>query len=80
VVYLKKQGRAEEALVYMEKANAENIKLRLNSDEIVYNDAAKNDAIEKEKDLRKQQALYETEIAKEKAKPEQLQHKEQIAQ
>ena len=80
VVYLKKQGRVEEALVYMEKANAENIKLRLNSNEIVYNDAAKNNAIEKEKELRKQQALYDTEIAKEKAKPEQLQHKEQIAQ
>ena len=80
VVYLKKQGRVEEALVYMEKANAENIKLRLNSGEIVYNDATKNDAIEKEKELRKQQVLYDTEIAKEKAKPEQLQHKEQIAQ
>ncbi|MBC7849144.1 MAG: tetratricopeptide repeat protein [Chitinophagaceae bacterium] len=80
VVQLKRQGRAEEALVYMEKANAENIKLRLNSDDITYDDAATNEALAKEKELRKQQAIFDNQIAKEMAKPEKLQHKEQIAQ
>lgn len=80
VVQLKKEGRVEEALVYMEKANAENVKLRLNSGDITYEDAAANEALNKEKELRKQQTLYENQIATEKAKPEMLQHKEQIAQ
>ena len=80
VVQLKKEGKIEEALVFMEKANAENIKLRLNSGSVTYNDANANDAIAKEKELRKQQSLFDSEIAKEKAKPEQLQHIEQIAQ
>jgi len=80
VLYLKKQGRVEEALVYMEKANAENIKLRLNTGDINYADAEKTEAVAKEKELRKQQTLFENQIAKEKSKPEQLQHKEQIAQ
>lgn len=80
VVQLKKEGRVEEALVYMEKANAENVKLRLNSGDITYTDAAANEALAKEKELRKQQTLFDNQIAAEKAKPEQLQHKEQIAQ
>lgn len=80
VLYLKKAGRVEEALVYMEKANAENIKLRLNTGDINYADAEKTEAVAKEKELRKQQTLFENQIAKEKSKPEQLQHKEQIAQ
>ena len=80
VVQLKKEGKVEEALVYMEKANAENIKLRLSSTAISYDNAEANEAVAKEKELRKQQSLFENEIAREKAKPEQLQHKEQIAQ
>lgn len=80
VVWLKKQGRTEEALVYMEKANEENIRLRLNNDEVTYDNAETNNALAKEKDLRKQQALYDNQIAAEKAKPDALQHKEQIAQ
>lgn len=80
IVYLKKQGRVQEALVYMEKANAENVNLRLNSDDITYTDAGANEAAQKEKELRRQQAIYDTRIAAEKAKPENLQHKEQIAQ
>lgn len=80
VVQLKKAGKIEEALVYMEKANAENIRIRLNSGNVTYDDTATNEAIAKEKALRKQQSLFDSEIAKEKAKPEPLQHKEQIAQ
>lgn len=80
VVILKKQGKGEEALVYMEKANEENIRLRLNNDDVTYDNAETNNALAKEKDLRKQQAIYDNQIAAEKAKPEALQHKEQIAQ
>lgn len=80
VVQLKKQNRVEEALVYMEKANAENVNLRMGSGEENYADSAANEAVAREKELRRKQAIYDNQIAREKSKPEQLQHKEQIAQ
>lgn len=80
IFYLKKQGKVQEALVYMEKANAENINIRLKADEAKYDDAATAAAAAKEKELRKQQAFYDAAIAKEKSKADNLQHKEQLAQ
>ena len=78
VVYLKKMGRVEEALVYMEKANNENVKLRMNAGDLTYADAATNEAVLKEKELRSKEASYEKELLEEKSKPENLQHKEKI--
>lgn len=78
VVYLKKLGRVEDALVYMEKANTENVKLRMNAGDLTHADAATNEAVSKEKELRSKEATYEKEILEEKSKPENLQHKEKI--
>lgn len=80
ILYLKKQGRVQEALVYLEKANAENVNIRLNADAVTYTDAAANEAVAKTKELQKQQSIIEGQIAKEKSKPEEFQHKEQIVQ
>ncbi|MBL0132572.1 MAG: tetratricopeptide repeat protein [Chitinophagaceae bacterium] len=80
ILILKKQGRVPEALVYMEKANAENVNIRLNADAVTYTDPAANEAVAKSKELQKQQTIIEGQIAKEKAKPEEIQHKEQIVQ
>ena len=78
VVYLKKLGRSEDALVYMEKANTENVKLRMNTGDLTHSDAATKEAMLKEKELRSKEVNYEKEILEEKSKPENLQHKEKI--
>ena len=69
--YLKKLGRNDEALAYIEKSNIENIKLRLKNDDAAGNDVAK----EKKTEINQ----YVKQTAEELAKPEEQQNKEKIA-
>ncbi len=69
--YLKAAGRNDEALAYMEKANIENINLRLKNEDAIGSAEAK----EKKSEIYQ----YEKQKAEELAKPLEQQNKEKIA-
>lgn len=69
--YLKKLGRNDEALAYIEKSNIENIKLRFKNDDVVENSGLK----EKKTEI----IQFEKQKSEELAKPAEQQNKEKIA-
>ncbi len=65
--------------IWKKRVLPKNANIRLNADAVTYTDPAANEAVAKSKELQTTDH-HRRSIAKEKAKPEEFQHKEQIVQ
>ncbi|MBA2250260.1 MAG: CHAT domain-containing protein, partial [Chitinophagaceae bacterium] len=77
--YLKKLGRNDEALAYIEKSNIENIKLQLKNDGGNFANAAEGLAAASAKEKKTEINQYEKQRSEELSKPAAQQNKEKIA-
>jgi len=78
VELLMQQGRVDEAMEYLERGNSESLKSKFKNLNVTFNDQKKNDALNKEKELKSKVELANDQIIKEKSKPQTEQNKELI--
>ena len=64
------ENRVEEALDYLDRANNDNMKMKFGIMKLTFNDESKNEALEKEQDLKNKLDQLNLELAKEKSKSE----------